>query len=595
MKTYRYFWQLIRYRPGYYTIDLIAMIFNLGIFTVQGWILHAYFDYLSGESQLTLANIIGGQLGYWLLVFLGILFSMIYFNHFLQHSMALMLRNLIQHILTLPGSQPLPIDEGGQMMSTGEAISTLRDDTQQLGIGVALIDDLISSMVGATAALIVMLSINPFVTIGTFAPLLVVIFIAHRLGNYAEKLRSEGRRATSNVTGLIADMFQNSEAIKTVGAEARVVDYFRKVNDARKTAMIRDTVLTQFVEALSGGASDFGIGLILLLSAQAMYNGSFTIADFALFASYVFPITKMMQIMATLVTLYRQVGVSTKRMDAMMHGLPAGAAVAHHPIYLRHDPPALDQRLPSAETPLSTITISDLTFTYPGSNNGVRNLTFSLEQGSFTVITGRIGSGKSTLLKLLLGLLPADEGTIAWNGEVVDKLDTFMVPPHTAYTAQVPTLFSDSLLDNILLGLSAETVDVNQAIHAAVLEEDVQAMDNGLETLVGSRGVRLSGGQVQRSAAARMFVRSPQLYLLDDLSSALDVNTEKLLWERLFARQQPTCLVVSHRHAALRRADQIILMENGEIAAIGRLETLLEHSAEMRRLWQADDTQSTPD
>ena len=588
MKTYQYFWQLIRYRPGYYTVDVVAMVFNIGLFTLQGLVLRAFFDYLTGDAQFSLSAIVGGQLGYSLLVILGTVCAMIAFNHFIQHSMALMIRNLLNRILHLPGSQPLPMQSNGQLMSTGQAISTMRDDTEQMGSGVALIDDLIGASIGATTATVVMLSINPLVTVGTFLPLLIVVLIAHRLGNYAEKLRAAGRQTTSSVTGLIADMFNNSEAIKAAGAEEQLIGHFRRVNDARKAAMIKDKLMTQFIDALSRGTADVGVGLILLLSAQAMYDGSFTIGDFALFVSYVWPITTMMRIAASLVTLYRQVGVSTQRMDEMMQGLQPGAAVEHNPIYLREDAPPLDERLASAENPLQTLTLSNLSYTYPNSDNGIHNINLNIPHGKFTVITGRIGSGKTTLLKVLLGLLPTDSGTIAWNGQPVTTPDSFMVPPRIAYTAQVPTLFSDTLLDNLLLGLSPDAVNVDQAIAAAVMEDDVQTMEQGLQTMVGPRGVRLSGGQVQRSAAARMFVREPELYVLDDLSSALDVSTEKILWERLFARSQPTCLVVSHRHPALRRADQIVLMDNGRISAVGTLEELLEISAEMRSLWQGD-------
>jgi ATP-binding cassette subfamily B protein len=107
--------------------------------------------------------------------------------------------------------------------------------------------------------------------------------------------------------------------------------------------------------------------------------------------------------------------------------------------------------------------------------------------------------------------------------------------------------------------------------------------------MVGPLGVRLSGGQVQRSAAARMFVRQPELLVFDDLSSALDVETERLLWQRLFAEQpKATCLVVSHRKPALQQADQIVLLEGGRVSGTGTLEELLEENAEFRRLWERE-------
>ena len=201
------------------------------------------------------------------------------------------------------------------------------------------------------------------------------------------------------------------------------------------------------------------------------------------------------------------------------------------------------ERLPGDS--LRTLEVRGLTYRHPGSGRGVgggesadrragqragrgiEGIDLTLHRGTLTVVTGRVGAGKTTLLRMLLGLLPAQEGEMLWNGEPVRDAPAFFLPPRAAYTPQAPRLFSETLRDNILLGLDPRLADLPRALHLAVLEPDVAALERGLETLVGPRGVRLSGGQVQRAGAARMFVRQPELLVVDDLSSALDVETER--------------------------------------------------------------------
>ncbi|MDP3487031.1 MAG: ATP-binding cassette domain-containing protein, partial [Bacillota bacterium] len=172
---------------------------------------------------------------------------------------------------------------------------------------------------------------------------------------------------------------------------------------------------------------------------------------------------------------------------------PPAVLVEHYSLHLKGELPAIDAPLQDSTTELQSLEVRDLSFHYPGADRGVNGINLRVKAGEFVVITGRIGSGKSTFLKVLLGLVRKDSGTIAWNGQDVADPTEFFVPPRTAYTSQVPILFSDTVRGNILLGQPEESVDIFSAIHSAVLEPDLRQMEHGLDTLVGSRGVKLSG------------------------------------------------------------------------------------------------------
>jgi ATP-binding cassette subfamily B protein len=588
MKTILLLWRLICYRPWLYILTIAGtlmffagrLIFGLilqAFFNVLGRLIHLQHPQISSELWLLIALLMLANVVRCVLVYVGVRSMVVY--HFSVET--LLQRNLLQRIFSLPGALALPI-------SVGEAISYFRDDTLVIETMLEVIAQTIALVLFALTALIILLQVNALITLLVFVPLTCVVVIAQTMRKRLESLRRRSREATARLTSAIGELLGAVLAIQVAQGESKVAAHFDLLNKQRYRLILKDSVLTNSLSSIFGNTVGLGTGLVLLL--VAFLSLPLRIGDLALFISYLATITQFVRGLGTALAQLIQTRISFERLIFLQQNAPSEELVTTH-----FPNPPDEQVVSASEGELEVLEVHNLTYHYPQSELGIEDVSLRLYSGSFTVVTGSVGAGKTTFLKTFLGLLPKDAGEIYWNGNLVGDPATFFVPPHCSYTPQVPHLFSVTLRENILLGLPESLVNLAQAVEIAVMETDIARLEQGLQTMVGTRGVKLSGGQIQRTAAARMLVRNTKLLVFDDLSSALDTETEQKLWERIFADQKRTCLAISHRPSVLKRADQIVVLKNGKVDSVGKLEALLQSSEEMQRLWKRSLESQKPD
>jgi ATP-binding cassette subfamily B protein len=454
---------------------------------------------------------------------------------------------------------------GQPVGSAGSAVTHFRDDTEDVANFVDGMVDVSGGVVFTVIAGFVLGAADPTAALILIIPLLGVGVATRVLDTRIKEYRAADRAATEQVTGLLGDVMAAATTVKVNDAAEPMLVRLSVLVDRRRRTAVRDRVLEEGVQAFSQGAADVGLGLVLLVSAGAIASGSFDLGTLALFTAYLGWLSFLPRMVGRVLARRKQAGVAFARMSKLVAGEEATNTVRerHLPIDPADGGSRPDVVRPD-RVPLDRLDVVGLSVAYAGRPVLV-DVDLSVRQGEFVVITGPVGAGKSTLLRALLGLAwQADvSGSVRWNGEEVADRSAFFVPPNAAFLSQVPQLISDSVADNVGLG-PVDPEQLATALRLSAIADDIESMPDGADTLIGPRGLRLSGGQRQRLATARALVHSPEIVVLDDLSSALDVETEVQLWTNL-ADAGMTVIAVSHRTVAFRRADQVLRLEAGRL------------------------------
>lgn len=574
MTTFLLIARLIRRRWFLFLLNILFHVIRMSAMLVPALAIRACLDILTGDAVVDWSYhtwvliLVGSQVGRYLNVFAHVAVdtTLVYdLGGYLR-------RNLTREILHRPGADAL-------LVSSGQTISRFRDDVGEVTNLIKRIDDMAGRIFFVSSAVAIMVSISSSITLYVIGPMFLFSMFVYLFGRGVQRYHLHARQAAERVGGLVGEVFGSVQAIQVAGAADSLVEELGTRNDARKVAAVRSRMLWEGLQSVSDIGLTVGMGAILLFAARSTGDDSFTVGDMVLFIDYFQWVVGLTGHIGDFILESKRTGVSLNRLGELVPDSPMRSLVS--------TPMASSVGVTARKTESPPhLQVRGLTYTFGTSDNGIRDVDLDVVPGGLTVVTGGMGSGKTTLLRSILGLLPVQSGEILWDEALVLDPAQFFIPPRCAYVSQTPRLFSGPLRENITLGITVTEDQVLDAVRGAVLDRDVEDMGEGLDTWVGPRGLRLSGGQVQRTAMARALVRDPSLLVLDDLSSALDVEVEQDLLNRLLDGKR-TVLAVSHRPRVLERADQVVLVQEGCVVAQGDLKTLLESNEEMKRLWQS--------
>ena len=400
----------------------------------------------------------------------------------------------------------------------------------------------------------------------------VVILFSTRLGKRVKDLKKFENRAFEVFQDALAETLDALTQIRAMNREkhylARVTDKAADIRQHAAAFAWKSDAMSRFsFFVFLAGFDAFRAGAMLMVVFSDL-----TIGEMLAVFGYLWFMMTPVQELVNMQYAWYAANAALGRINALL-GL---ASEPQHPAL----------RDPFAVRPTVGIALEHVSFAYEEGETVLDDVSLTVAPGEKVALVGASGGGKSTLVQALLGLYPVKSGQIVYGDAPVTEIGWEAVREHVGVVLQHPVLFNDSVRANLTLGREADDATLWQALEIAQLKDNIAALPHGLDTMVGRQGVRMSGGQRQRLAIARMIVANPSIVILDEATSALDSDTERHLHQALggFLAGRTT-LIIAHRLSAVRQADRILVFENGRVVEEGDHDELIHRGGLYHKLY----------
>jgi ATP-binding cassette subfamily B protein len=450
---------------------------------------------------------------------------------------------------------------------TGQLMSRATVDLQSvrffLGYGLIFIAQSLLSIMLAAAA---MFLLQPELAALSLAPVPFVVLIAQRYGKHSRPALQEAQQRIAELTAEAEENISGVRVVKAFAQERRQLDRFRQsVGRVFSQQMYATRIQARYTPMISF-LPNLGLAVILLVGGREVIHGSLSIGAFTAFYAYLLMLISPMRTLGYMLSAAQRATASGARIFQVLDREPEMTTPEGAPA------------LPAGN---GRVSFRAAGLTFGGSPHpALHDVELEIEAGKTVALVGAMGSGKTALVSLLSRLYDVTEGSVSIDGADVREVDLASLRHQIAVVTDDPFLFSASVHENIAYGRpDASREQVEQAARAAQADSFIRSLPKGYDTLIGERGLTLSGGQRQRIAIARAILSDPRILILDDATSSVDASTEQSIKQALQAVMAGrTTFIVAHRLSTIALADEIVMLEDGSVAARGSHEQLLEQS-----------------